>query len=68
MKVEKRGNSAFISHNGLTVFVNKTPTEYTIKATERLENGDWREAGFIHVPQRDLQQFIYYLRELIRNE
>ena len=68
MKIEKRGDSVFISHDGLTVFVNKTREGYSVKATERLEDGGWRVSGFMRISQQDLQQFIYYLRELIRNE
>jgi hypothetical protein len=66
LKVEARGNSVFISHNGLTVFLNRTREGYTIKATERLENGDWREAGFMRVESEDFKQFVKFAVELAK--
>jgi hypothetical protein len=64
MKIEKRGNSVFISHSGLTVFCNKIREGFTIKATERLENGSWREAGFMKVQAEDFRIFFRFLEEL----
>jgi hypothetical protein len=66
MKIEKRGNSVFISHSGLTIFLNRTKEGYTIKSTERLQNGDWRESGFMRVSSEDFKKFADLIGELAR--
>ena len=57
MKIEKRGESVFISHNGLTVFFNKQKEGYTIKATERLQDGSWRTAGEMSITSEEWARF-----------
>jgi len=66
MRIEKRGDSVFVSHNGLTVFLNRTREGYSVKATERLESGDWREAGFMRVKAEDFKRFAALLGELTK--
>jgi hypothetical protein len=65
MRIEKKEFSAFISHSGLTVFANRTPGGYTLKATERQENGTWRTAGEMRLLPEEIKQYIAYLEELV---
>lgn len=64
MKISKQAFSAFISHNGLTVFANKTPSGFTIKTTERMENGQWRTAGEMKVTREEFAEWLKLLGEL----
>lgn len=67
-KVEKRGNSVFISHDGLTVFFNRYGSEYGIKATYRETNNPmadkWLEAGRMSVDRESMDKLVKLLAEL----
>jgi len=69
LKVEKRGDSVFISHNGLTVFFNRFKDGYGIKATYREASNPladkWLEAGKMSVDVADFDLLVKLLRELV---
>ena len=54
----------FISHNGLTVFLNKAREGYSVKTTEHLENGSWKTSGFMRVGSEDFKRFAELIGEL----
>lgn len=63
VKVERRGQSCFISHNGLTIFCNKMPGGYEFRVQTR-KNGEWSLAGEMLVKPEDYQQFVEFLKQL----
>jgi hypothetical protein len=50
-----------ISHNGLTVFVNRTRDGYSLKSTERRENGSWVTAGVMELSESDFKNWVSLL-------
>lgn len=66
MKVEKRQYSCFISHSGLTVFVNKTYTGYSINVTTKNPDNTYSKAGEMKVSLDDLKKFYNFIGELIK--
>ena len=64
MKVEKRGESCFISHSGLTIFCNKHPDGYEFRVQTR-KNGVWKLAGEMLVNPADYQAFVEFLKQLL---
>jgi hypothetical protein len=76
LKVEKRGNSVFISHNDLTIFVNKFQDKETHQAFFNVrvhkaekQNGNglnkvWKPVGMMDVEAEDFMQFVEFLAEL----
>jgi hypothetical protein len=69
MRIEKHGNSTYISHSGLGLFINKTVEGYELKFTERLvvqcgEKVQWRNCGIMKVTPEELKLFLSYLLEL----
>lgn len=68
MKVERRGNSVFISHNGLTLFFNRYGSEYSIKATTRESSNPmaekWLAAGKMRVDRAAFDKLVELLTEL----
>jgi hypothetical protein len=63
VKVEKRGDSCFISHNGLTIFCNKRPDGYEFRVQTR-KNDQWSLAGEMKVESPDFQRFADLLKQL----
>jgi len=60
LKVEKRGNSGFISHNGLTIFFNKHARDYDIRVqkAEQKQDGkrEWHLVGQMTVENEAFKQ------------
>jgi hypothetical protein len=63
VKVERRGESCFISHNGLTIFCNKRPEGYEFRVQTR-KNEQWSLAGEMMVDKKAYAQFIELLKQL----
>ena len=63
VKVEKRGDSCFISHNGLTIFVNKRPEGYEFRVQTR-KSEQWSLAGEMMVDKQAYAQFVELLKQL----
>ncbi len=58
VKVEKRGDSCFISHNGLTLFFNKQPSGYQIRVQKR-ENMGLAEERWVLVGEMQVEKAAY---------
>jgi hypothetical protein len=69
MKIEKRGNSGFISHEGLTVFFNKYATHYTISVQKAEQRSDgqrvWLKVGTMTVEKLEFKQLQQVLASLV---
>jgi hypothetical protein len=63
VKVEKRGDSCFISHNGLTIFCNKRPDGYEFRVQTR-QNEKWSLAGDMMVDREAYLQLVEFLKQL----
>jgi len=63
VKVERRGESCFISHSGLTIFCNKLPDGYEFRVQTR-KDGKWSLAGEMQVEPLDFQRFVEFLIKL----
>ena len=66
MKIEKRDNSVFISHEGLTVFFNRYREGSTVRVTSRGAGDVWSEAAKMNLSTEDLKRFAGLLGELTR--
>jgi len=76
LKVEMRGNSCFISHNGLTVFFNRFHDKQTHKVTFNIrvhkaekQNGNglskvWKPVGEMDVSAEDYALLTKFLADL----
>lgn len=71
MRIEKHANTCYISHNGITIFLNKTTEGFEFKVTERTkadpaENSAivWRTVGIMDLKPDELKLFINYLAEV----
>lgn len=66
MKIEKRDNSVFVSHEGLTVFFNRYREGSTVRVTTRDQQDVWHEAGKMNLSNDDLKRFADLLGDLAR--
>jgi hypothetical protein len=69
VKIERRENSVFVSHNGLTVFFNRFKDGYGIKTTYREQSNPladkWLVAGKMSVNNTDYDRLVKLLGELV---
>ena len=66
MKIEKRDNTVFVSHEGLTVFFNRYKEGSTVRVTTRDDKDVWHEAGKMNLSNVDLKRFAEMLGDLAR--
>lgn len=64
VKVEKRDQSCFISHNGLTLFFNKQAVGYQIRVQKR-EGEQWRLVGEMQVEKPAYVELMKVMKELL---
>ncbi len=66
MKIEKRDNSVFVSHNGLTILANKTREGYSLKTTEMVESScaRWVTAELMELTTEDFRKWLSLLAQL----
>jgi hypothetical protein len=64
VKVEKRGDSCFISHNGLTLFFNKQPSGYQIRVQKR-EGEKWTLVGEMQVEKTAYLELLNVMKQLL---
>lgn len=74
MKVEKRGDSCFISHNDLTIFFNKRVKDevlgtgdYQIRVQKRERDGQWHLVGEMEVEKAAYLELLLLMKELMNS-
>jgi hypothetical protein len=74
LRIEKHPNTAYISHSGLTIFVNRKAEGFEIKTTERVTLDQcegvakeyWRTVKVMDLTLEELRLFVAYLGELAK--
>jgi hypothetical protein len=74
VKIEKRGDSCFISHNGLTLFFNKRVKDemlgvgdYQIRVQKRERDGQWHLVGEMQVEKAAYLELLILMKELMNS-